>query len=89
MDFELPRVRQQGTWTPIHADVLRSYSWSTNIVGRKRWHLLPPEHAPLLYDRFGREMGHRFDAAESAAWKFPNLAKAASQAIVLDQVLIF
>lgn len=44
----------QGTFTPIHADVLRSYSWSTNITGRKLWQLLPPEHTHLLYDRFGR-----------------------------------
>ena len=44
----------QGTWTPLHADVLRSYSWSTNITGRKHWKLLPPEYTHLLYDRFGR-----------------------------------
>ena len=44
----------QDTWTPFHADVLRSYSWSTNVVGRKRWKLLPPEYTHLLYDRFGR-----------------------------------
>jgi len=44
----------QGTWTPLHADVLRSYSWSTNLTGRKRWKLLPPQFTHLLYDRFGR-----------------------------------
>lgn len=44
----------QGTWTPLHADVLRSYSWSTNVTGRKRWKLLPPQYTHLLYDRFGR-----------------------------------
>ena len=44
----------QGTWTALHADVLRSYSWSTNVTGRKRWKLLPPQFTHLLYDRFGR-----------------------------------
>lgn len=50
----------QGTWTPLHADVLRSYSWSTNVVGRKRWLLLPPCHTHLLYDRFGQHMAPDF-----------------------------
>ena len=50
----------QGTWTPLHADVLRSYSWSTNVAGRKRWLLLPPCHTHLLYDRFGQHMAPDF-----------------------------
>lgn len=33
----------QGTSTPLHADVLRSFSWSANIAGRKLWRLLPPQ----------------------------------------------
>lgn len=33
----------QGTSTPLHADVLRSYSWSANIAGRKLWRLLAPQ----------------------------------------------
>ena len=53
----------QGTWTPLHADVLRSFSWSTNVTGRKRWRLLAPQHTHLLYDRFGREMAPSFFSA--------------------------
>lgn len=34
--------------TPLHADVLRSFSWSTNICGRKRWLFFPPDQEPLL-----------------------------------------
>ena len=37
----------QGTSTAIHADVLRSFSWSTNICGRKV-PLLHPHEARLL-----------------------------------------
>lgn len=51
----------QGTWTALHADVLRSYSWSVNVGGAKLWQLLPPCHTHLLYDRFGREMAPSFD----------------------------
>lgn len=27
--------------TPLHSDVYGSFSWSSNIVGRKRWILIP------------------------------------------------
>ena len=50
----------QGSWTPLHADVLRSFSWSVNVAGAKRWLLLPPQHTHLLYDRFGRCMAPSF-----------------------------
>lgn len=75
----------QGSWTPIHADVLRSYSWSTNVTGRKRWRMLPPELTPLLFDRFGREMAPRFDA-DGEEDGFPNLALAARHVVELEQV---
>lgn len=37
-----------GTFTPLHKDVLNSFSWSVNITGRKRWWMLPPESEPAL-----------------------------------------
>lgn len=42
------------TCTRMHADVLRSYSWSSNVCGKKRWYLVRPEHTHLLKDVFGR-----------------------------------
>lgn len=44
--------------TPLHADVFTSYSWSANIVGKKRWLLFPPgeetnlknNNGDLIYD---------------------------------------
>ncbi len=56
----------QGTWTPLHADVLRSYSWSVNVAGAKRWLLLPPERTHLLFDRFGRQLAPAFDLPPGA-----------------------
>lgn len=144
----------QGTSTPIHTDVLKSFSWSTNIAGslclsqlgdgplfllrlqnvvsnawlnvppwvystgsssclnmililqvsmmyawttanvwapfpvlsgRKRWKLLPPQHTPLLMDRFGRDMAPRFDS-EGCEGQFPNLKQACALVIEIEQV---
>ena len=37
----------------MHADVFTSYSWSVNVVGRKRWVLLPPGQEASLKDQYG------------------------------------
>jgi hypothetical protein len=91
----------QGTWTPLHADVLRSYSWSTNVAGRKRWRLLPPSHTHLVMDVHGREMAPDFfaagpseahvsgageDEAGRAAARFPGLELARQHMIEVVQV---
>lgn len=39
--------------TPFHADVFRSYSWSANICGRKKWLLYPPGQEEFLRDCCG------------------------------------
>ena len=39
--------------TPFHADVFRSYSWSTNVCGCKEWLLFPPGQEDYLRDRLG------------------------------------
>lgn len=41
------------TRTPFHADVFRSYSWSANICGRKKWLLYPPGQEEFLRDTHG------------------------------------
>jgi hypothetical protein len=56
-----------------------------NVCGRKRWQLLPPRHAALLLDRFGRELAPSFDLAGAAAERFPNLAAARPHVIAVDQ----
>uniref|UniRef100_A0A7S3R751 JmjC domain-containing protein n=1 Tax=Dunaliella tertiolecta TaxID=3047 RepID=A0A7S3R751_DUNTE len=50
-DYRFVYLGPAGSWTPLHSDVLRSYSWSANVAGVKRWLLLEPEHTFLLYDR--------------------------------------
>lgn len=39
--------------TPLHADVYSSYSWSVNVVGRKKWILFPPGEEEKLKDSLG------------------------------------
>lgn len=41
-----------GTWTPLHADVFSSYSWSANVCGKKLWYFSPPSQTHLLFDRY-------------------------------------
>ena len=55
-------------------------------VGRKRWKLLPPQHTPLLMDRFAREMAPSFDTSNAGS-QYPNLAKAAELVIEIEQVI--
>ena len=42
-----------GSWTPFHSDVFGSYSWSANIVGRKKWIFYPPGEEDFLKDSAG------------------------------------
>lgn len=37
--------------TPFHADVFSSFSWSTNIVGVKKWIFFPPGEEEKLQDQ--------------------------------------
>ncbi|GBM26022.1 JmjC domain-containing protein 4 [Araneus ventricosus] len=49
-DFKFVYMGPKGTWTPLHADVYGSYSWSANVCGRKRWLLFPPGQEEFLKD---------------------------------------
>lgn len=47
-DFRFVYAGTAGSQTLLHRDVYTSYSWSTNVVGRKRWWLFPPQVIPHL-----------------------------------------
>lgn len=53
---------RQGTVTALHADVLRSFSWSTNVFGTKMWYFIAPQHTHLLYDCFGTTLAYHLHA---------------------------
>lgn len=66
-DYMFVYMGPKGTWTPLHKDVFQSYSWSANIVGRKRWLLIPPKEenqfrdvrGELVYDVFSDDLEDR------------------------------
>jgi hypothetical protein len=41
-DFRFVYMGGDGTSTPLHMDVLGTYSWSANICGQKRWRFSKP-----------------------------------------------
>ncbi|GAC95541.1 hypothetical protein PHSY_003117 [Pseudozyma hubeiensis SY62] len=47
-DFRFVYAGTSGSQTLLHRDVYTSYSWSTNIVGVKKWYLFPPHVIPHL-----------------------------------------
>lgn len=76
-----------GTCTRLHADVMRSFSWSTNVCGQKRWYLVPPQYTFLLYDCFGGNLASHLhaDQQDGMAAFFPGLAKARRYTIEVIQ----
>ncbi|CAH0700456.1 unnamed protein product [Spodoptera exigua] len=52
-DFMFVYIGPKGSWTPLHEDVYCSYSWSVNVVGRKKWILFPPGEEEKLKDSLG------------------------------------
>lgn len=80
----------KGTSTILHADVLRSFSWSTNVCGRKRWYLVPPEYTFTLYDCFGKTLAIHLHIDMTQDGRrlpslFPGLEIARRHAIQVDQ----
>jgi len=71
-DYRFCYLGPRGSWTPFHADVYRSYSWSTNICGRKLWTLFSPDQVPLLRDSRG---DFPYDLRHVDHTKFPHFAK--------------
>ncbi|KNC29011.1 putative JmjC domain-containing protein 4 [Lucilia cuprina] len=52
-DYRFVYMGPKDTWTPFHSDVFGSFSWSTNIMGIKKWLLLPPGEELKLSDHLG------------------------------------
>ncbi|GLH16369.1 2-oxoglutarate and iron-dependent oxygenase JMJD4 homolog [Gryllus bimaculatus] len=52
-DYRFVYLGPKGSWTPFHADVFTSFSWSINICGKKRWLLFPPGQEDYLRDNHG------------------------------------
>jgi hypothetical protein len=66
MRLQYPRIfiGPKGSITPLHLDVWGTHAWLTQLVGRKRWILFPPDQRPLLYD-------HQVDPNRPDYQRFP------------------
>ncbi|XP_062116192.1 arginine-specific demethylase JMJ20 isoform X2 [Humulus lupulus] len=74
-DYRFVYMGEKGSWTPLHADVFRSYSWSANVCGKKRWLFLSPSQSHLVFDRNMKSCVYNiFD--EVSETKFPGFKKA-------------
>ncbi|KAI9254477.1 hypothetical protein BDA99DRAFT_485790 [Phascolomyces articulosus] len=72
-DYRFVYMGGDGTFTPLHSDVYKSYSWSSNICGIKRWVFIPPGDEKYLKDRFGNLV---YDLRNYDHQQFPNVEKA-------------
>ncbi|XP_027332603.1 jmjC domain-containing protein 4 isoform X2 [Abrus precatorius] len=74
-DYRFVYMGVKGSWTPLHADVFRSYSWSANVCGKKRWLFLDPSQCHLVFDRNMKNSVYNiFDEVSDS--KFPGFNKA-------------
>ncbi|XP_064546427.1 2-oxoglutarate and iron-dependent oxygenase JMJD4 homolog [Drosophila montana] len=49
-DYRFVYMGPKDSWTSFHSDVFGSFSWSTNIVGHKKWLIMPPGEELKLAD---------------------------------------
>ncbi len=74
-DYRFVYIGPKGSWTPFHADVFRSFSWSANICGQKRWIIFPPGEEENLKDLYGN-LVYDLDSTDlQDPKKFPNYNK--------------
>jgi hypothetical protein len=59
-DFKFLYLGPKGSFTPLHTDVLQSYSWSANILGRKQWYFVSPQQKDKLKNIYGEELTNLF-----------------------------
>jgi hypothetical protein len=74
-----------------------SYSWSTNVVGRKKWWLFPPSATQYITNSRGETIDFylldgcdlwgnpQSDEVKTAMQKWPNWTAAKEQMYVIDQ----
>lgn len=57
-DYRFVYWGHTGSESPLHSDVLHSYSWSFNVVGEKRWTFYIPDSSgrEIVFDQHAGEM---------------------------------
>ena len=90
-DYRFVYLGKAGTKTHLHADVLGSFSWSSNVCGEKRWRFLSPELTYLIRDVFGRSIAPKLEVVGRTTtgqqfWQFPLLKLAAPWVVEVRQL---
>jgi hypothetical protein len=62
-------IGPKGALTPLHQDIWGTHAWLSQLAGRKRWILVPPDQTNLLYN-------HRVQPDRPDFERFPLFRKA-------------
>lgn len=74
-DYRFAYLGGHTTFTPLHADVYRSFSWSSNICGIKKWTIFPPGQEDLYKDKFSNSVYDIRDVDLAQFTKFDRVKK--------------
>jgi Cupin-like domain len=74
----------KGSFTGVHHDVLRSHSWSTNVIGRKKWTFWHPSATSRLLHSQELVRDARPDRFSQA--DFPDVASTPCVEIIQDEL---
>jgi len=77
-DYRFVYLGPATSYTPLHCDVLRSFSWSVNVCGRKRWTLYHPDDVDLLTEHGRKHASMPFLSVDGLAdpQRYPHFAEA-------------
>ena len=81
-DFRFVYYGSAGSWTPVHVDVLATFSWSVNIVGSKEWVFWEPGRIKNV-DNYNARLNY-FETPES----FPAPTLVFTQATLGDAIFV-
>lgn len=88
-DFRFVYMGPKGSWTPLHTDVFKSYSWSANICGRKLWYLFPPRESQVNKGKKNKlpcDVNTLLEESVKDAAEAPNLLKEGKNAAYLKVI---
>uniref|UniRef100_A0A1B6KL98 2-oxoglutarate and iron-dependent oxygenase JMJD4 n=1 Tax=Graphocephala atropunctata TaxID=36148 RepID=A0A1B6KL98_9HEMI len=83
-DYRFIYMGPKGSWTPFHADVFSSFSWSVNLCGQKRWLLYPPGQEKNLTDKHNNLAYDVEDPSLNDKDKFENYDKVGTRLEIIQ-----
>ncbi|KAF6214830.1 hypothetical protein GE061_009573 [Apolygus lucorum] len=85
-DYRFVYMGPKGSWTPLHADVFSSFSWSVNICGIKKWIFFPPGEEEKLKDKFGK-LAYDVESEDLLdSSKFPLYSPSVNRIVLIQEV---